>query len=156
MKPCKYGHNEGRDTQNHCVVCKRARFHEWSKANTGHRRDYGRKYRAANVEKLREKERKRQLVNPGRRREQAGLPVETRPKPELCEMGCGRSVRDMDHCHRTGVFRGWLCGRCNRGLGLLGDTHEALERAAAYLVAAQSEMWLAVPGCGLPRNKSCR
>ena len=39
----------------------------------------------------------------------------------------------IDHCHTTGNIRGLLCNNCNRGLGLLGDTKEALEKALFYL-----------------------
>ena len=39
----------------------------------------------------------------------------------------------VDHCHVTGKIRGLLCNNCNRGLGLLGDTLEALEKAVSYL-----------------------
>lgn len=39
----------------------------------------------------------------------------------------------VDHCHETGVIRGLLCRTCNRGLGLLGDTVEAIERALQYV-----------------------
>jgi len=51
-----------------------------------------------------------------------------------CEI-CGRTDRriDVDHCHRTGIVRGGLCETCNRGLGLLGDTVESLQRALEYL-----------------------
>lgn len=51
-----------------------------------------------------------------------------------CEI-CGRSDRqiDIDHCHETGVVRGGLCETCNRGLGLLGDTAESIEKALQYL-----------------------
>lgn len=39
----------------------------------------------------------------------------------------------VDHCHEKGVVRGLLCSECNAGLGKLGDTIGALERAVAYL-----------------------
>ena len=39
----------------------------------------------------------------------------------------------VDHCHDTLDFRGWLCHKCNAGIGLLGDTIEGLENALAYM-----------------------
>ena len=39
----------------------------------------------------------------------------------------------IDHCHRTDRFRGWLCHRCNRGIGCFSDDIEKLERAVDYL-----------------------
>lgn len=40
---------------------------------------------------------------------------------------------DIDHDHETGAFRGLLCGRCNKGLGLLGDTEHSVKQALIYL-----------------------
>lgn len=42
----------------------------------------------------------------------------------------------VDHCHATGVVRGLLCPNCNRALGLLQDSTEALKRALHYLEGA--------------------
>ena len=39
----------------------------------------------------------------------------------------------LDHNHKTGEFRGWLCHRCNRLLGLAGDSPDRLIALAAYL-----------------------
>jgi len=39
----------------------------------------------------------------------------------------------VDHCHETGLVRGLLCFPCNLGLGKLGDTLEAINKAQAYL-----------------------
>lgn len=41
----------------------------------------------------------------------------------------------IDHDHKTGLFRGVLCRHCNTGIGLLGDDPEVLMKAAAYLEA---------------------
>jgi len=50
-----------------------------------------------------------------------------------CEI-CGKTEElCYDHCHTTMKFRGVLCRGCNRSIGQLGDTAEALFRAADYL-----------------------
>lgn len=40
----------------------------------------------------------------------------------------------VDHSHHTGEVRGLLCTKCNKGLGLLGDSVEAIQRALDYLL----------------------
>ncbi len=49
--------------------------------------------------------------------------------------GVGRQEKDIcvDHCHKTGAFRGFLCQQCNRGLGMLGDDIPGLTSALEYL-----------------------
>jgi hypothetical protein len=39
----------------------------------------------------------------------------------------------IDHCHKTGKFRGLLCATCNRAIGLLKDSPDLLRRATEYL-----------------------
>lgn len=64
----------------------------------------------------------------------------TRPEPTTCEI-CGgppgRRALNLDHCHKTKKFRGWLCGKCNTTLGKAGDDLDGLtawfEKATAYL-----------------------
>ena len=63
------------------------------------------------------------------REEQAG-----RPKPEICE-ACEekRLYIVFDHDHETGKFRGWICDRCNKTLGLVNDNRQILESLIKYL-----------------------
>lgn len=44
----------------------------------------------------------------------------------------------IDHDHETGVIRGVLCDKCNRGIGLLNDSPELLQRAREYLMKAKN------------------
>lgn len=56
-----------------------------------------------------------------------------RPKPEKCEV-CGRNGRIcLDHNHKTGEFRGWLCMSCNSALGMVNDDIKILKKLIKYL-----------------------
>lgn len=44
----------------------------------------------------------------------------------------------VDHDHNTGVIRGIICNKCNRGIASLGDTIEGVRSALAYLERAAS------------------
>ena len=98
-------------------------------------RDRARAYREANRDKVRERGRNRW-------RSRTGRPEPTRPVPDRCEC-CGRlaselvQVLSLDHCHSTGKFRGWLCVRCNLGIGSLGDNLESVLKAVKYLQRAE-------------------
>jgi hypothetical protein len=52
----------------------------------------------------------------------------------LCA-GCREPMADphTDHCHRTGKFRGLLCGSCNFAIGKARDNPRTLRRLAFYL-----------------------
>ena len=59
------------------------------------------------------------------------------PKEPTCEC-CGIEPEkydklQLDHCHTTNTFRGWVCRSCNLGLGQLGDNLKGVEKALAYL-----------------------
>jgi len=58
-------------------------------------------------------------------------------KPELCEC-CGKVPKKhmaLDHDHKTNEFRGWICDKCNVGIGLLGDDLEGVTNAMNYLLS---------------------
>jgi hypothetical protein len=51
-------------------------------------------------------------------------------KPNYCEC-CGQSdIRvDLDHCHKTNMFRGFICRSCNKTLGANGDNYDSVKDA---------------------------
>lgn len=60
---------------------------------------------------------------------------------EKCEC-CGKEVYrnwQLDHCHETGEFRGWICKQCNTGLGQLGDNLQSVQMAVKYLERAEKK-----------------
>jgi hypothetical protein len=86
---------------------------EWNKNNPG----YMNSYRKTKQEKL------------------AG-----RPKPKTCEL-CGHVSTQIcfDHCHKSGLFRGWLCHTCNLALGYAKDSPKLLRKMAVYLETASQD-----------------
>lgn len=50
-----------------------------------------------------------------------------------CAICSGVSRIVIDHDHKTGRIRGMLCGKCNSGLGMFGDSVEKLKLAVIYL-----------------------
>lgn len=67
--------------------------------------------------------------------EEAGRCCEICSKPlkSGMELDSGTSAH-IDHDHKTGEIRGILCRNCNRGLGLLGDNLNTINRARGYLL----------------------
>jgi hypothetical protein len=134
-RPCKHGHITVRDVASRgCMTCTMVRARIWkSKSPT---------YRAVRAAGMRESSRKNPQKNRDlwiRLRMKQLSDANARPKPSVCEC-CGRApgVRGLhfDHDHETGLFRGWICFRCNTAIGKLGDTLEGARRAVAYLERA--------------------
>lgn len=57
----------------------------------------------------------------------------------ICKRPETRMFRDkvrrlaIDHCHKTNITRGLLCGACNTALGLLQESSELLQIAKDYI-----------------------
>ena len=108
--PCRHGHVVDRRTgTGRCTTCESNSGKTWyAKHGRGKKRHYKRRW--------------------------LGYPEPTRPQPKRCEC-CSKSISRLclDHDHTTKKFRGWLCNKCNRGLGYLGDTVSAIRLAVRYL-----------------------
>lgn len=50
-----------------------------------------------------------------------------------CHICASRDSLQVDHCHDTGLYRGILCGKCNKALGLFNDNLNSLKSAVNYL-----------------------
>lgn len=103
--------------------------------NPGKEAERSRKYRAENIASIREDNKQRWRIK-------KGMPIPHRPMPAACE-NCQQpqqgQLLHLDHCHETGVFRGWLCFGCNTGLGKLGDNVAGIQQAMNYLKRAYGE-----------------
>jgi hypothetical protein len=63
--------------------------------------------------------------------------IAPRPRPERCEVCNGYGNKNgivLDHNHKTGKFRGWLCSNCNTTLGLLKEDPQRFDLLKAYLL----------------------
>ena len=113
-------------------------------------REYGKRYRADHPAKQAEKA-KRDKPRARARKLVRLEALAGRPRPFCCEL-CNKPDDKrgivFDHCHQKGHFRGWLCNRCNRVLGLVDDDPNILHQLAAYLLRHRDNQspQLAIPG----------
>lgn len=114
IKPCKRGHLTVRFTLNSCC------------------RDCYKTNRNKSIMNSKKWQQRHEVARAKELAKQDG--AATRPRATKCEVvGCGNSPVVFDHCHATGLFRGWICVRCNRLLGQIKDSPELLESLATYL-----------------------
>jgi predicted nucleic acid-binding Zn ribbon protein len=59
------------------------------------------------------------------------------------QLGNGKIGLVLDHDHETGEARAMLCGKCNAGLGMFGESPERLRRAHEY-----AQKWATKPLLG--------
>jgi hypothetical protein len=92
-------------------------------------RENAKRMRSLNPEKEKARLKKFSLKRQQQRIEEAG-----RDKPDLCEICCTNEFKIVfDHCHNSNRFRGWICDRCNRVLGIVKDNSKLLNDLALYL-----------------------
>lgn len=114
-----------------CKSCDSASNKKWRNKNKVYNEKRVKQWKEQHPEKVRMHVRKSS-------RKYYGLPIPTRPEAQHCDI-CGsppgkRSL-SLDHDHLTGKFRGWLCGRCNTGLGMFKEQELSLYKAIQYLKA---------------------
>mgnify|MGYP000125404305 CR=1 FL=1 len=113
-------------------------FKQWAKDNPEKRKAASKKYYEANKERMSERQRKYQLRDKYGITEEDynNLLIKQDYSCAICrtDKPTGKWKRfAVDHCHHSGDIRGLLCNECNRGMGLLKDNPELLEKAASYL-----------------------
>lgn len=129
-----------------------ADMRRWRAQNPERSREINRAYRARHGDKCRHRTREWAAKNPialkrikfALRLKKYGIDVEDwarmfHAQDGRCP-GCRVPLRDgwhtaIDHCHHTGHFRGLLCIRCNRSIGVLLESPETLRRLAAFIEA---------------------
>lgn len=93
----------------------------------------------ADPERKRKHQQTSYLCNKRRRYKKYGVTEEI--VAPLMLLGCkvckSKERLHVDHCHKTGKFRGILCAKCNKALGLLNDSTEQLQNMINYLNSAK-------------------
>ena len=51
---------------------------------------------------------------------------------QVCGKECGNGIC-LDHCHKTGKFRGFLCNNCNSTIGWAGEDTDIMNKLILYL-----------------------
>ena len=120
-----------------------AKRREWRREHPEQERGYRDKYYASHKEQ----------INASKRTQKYGITPEDQDKL-LVEQGgvcavCG-DIRGkyglgIDHDHTTKEVRGWLCGKCNTGLGYFDDNPEWLRQAADFLEKKTSKITSLTP-----------
>ena len=84
-------------------------------------------------------ERMREISTRSRNKRQYGLTPEqfadlkAQNRGGLCPLCRSRRATHVDHSHKSGRVRGFICHKCNVGMGMLGDDLQVVLRVAKYL-----------------------
>lgn len=119
--------------QNICKPCKAIYKKEYRIKNIEKIKKQNKKYRAANKEKIRLYEFKYKYgLTP---EEYYDLLNSQNNKCKICGATEGENGKrlSVDHNHKTGKVRSFLCNDCNSGLGFFKDNSDLLDKASEYL-----------------------
>jgi hypothetical protein len=113
----------------------------WAESHKEQRRNSCRKYRESHREQVLATQRKCEKAHPELRLKQRygiidggrQLLLEQGGVCAICGDARSNESLEVDHNHVTGHVRGWLCHRCNVGVGCFKDNPEMLHKAAEYL-----------------------
>ena len=114
-KTCLYGRTR------ECNVCHNKRKNRYRKNNPKPYRDSNIKSMCKTRYKITFKEYKERMAT-----------------SDCCEICNTKDDLCYDHCHDTMKFRGILCNKCNRGIGMLGDTLESIMKVVRYLTKKEN------------------
>jgi len=59
--------------------------------------------------------------------------------PDKCQVCFAQETIHVDHNHKTGIVRGFLCGGCNRALGILKENPIRIRQLADYIEERNKE-----------------
>src|SRR5262245_17721506 len=114
-------------------------------------------YWAANKDEIKAARRERRKTDPEYREKQSyyktrclyGISDDDRDallasQGGVCAICRQKSERPLgiDHCHSSGKVRGFLCFKCNAGLGMFNDDTDRMRAAIAYLERPRRELAL--------------
>jgi hypothetical protein len=143
------GQNKAGWKSQYCASCKEARKLERRAENTIKAREYRLRpgvserqrlklaeYRKKHPERVREISRRcysktRTLRLYGMSR--AEVEALSAKQDHRCAICGWQGKLHVDHHHAKNMLRGLLCGKCNRGIGMFGDSTELLRSAIEYL-----------------------
>lgn len=132
-KECLNGHVAERMISNGvCVDCLAERRKLYVKQNIAHVRKLD-KENHARMRKLNPEAEKLRLSRFYAKKEAKRVEEAGRERPTICDICSEEGKTVFDHCHTKGHFRGWLCDRCNKVLGLMKDNPDNIRKLAIYL-----------------------
>lgn len=66
-------------------------------------------------------------------------PICNRTEEDIELVSKKKGIWCLDHDHTTNIFRGWICQKCNLGLGNMNDDISRFEAAITYLKRHKGE-----------------